>query len=59
MLHAKQPNWVGTFVGGGIAIEVERAFTAFCGGQQRKRLALGGWKEGRYGVGWNRDRSVA
>jgi hypothetical protein len=42
VLHAQELNWVGTFAGGGIAVEeVERAFTACCGGQQRRRLALG------------------
>ena len=45
MLHAEEPNWVGAFVGGGIAIErvthclVEVAFTVFC--QQCGQLALG------------------
>ena len=39
MLHAEEPNRVGAFVGGRIAVEevahclVEVAFTVFCGGQ--------------------------
>jgi hypothetical protein len=42
VLHAKEPNWVGAFVGGRIAVEeVERVVTVFCGGQQSSRLALG------------------
>ena len=48
MLHTEEPNWVGASVGGGIAIEeiahrlVKVAFTVFCGGQERRRLAFGG-----------------
>jgi hypothetical protein len=46
VLHAQEPNWVGVFVGGGIAVEkvahwlVEMAFTVFRYGQQCRRLAL-------------------
>ena len=64
MLHAK-PDWLGVFVGGGIAVEetphclVEMAFTVFCGGQQCRQLALGGPERGGMVLmRWSRDRSV-
>jgi hypothetical protein len=66
VLHAQEPNWVGAFVGGGIAVEevahclVEMAFTVFCGGQQSRRLALGELEGGGMVLmRWGRDRSVA
>ena len=38
VLHADEPDWVGAFVGGGVAVEevphclVEVAINVFCGG---------------------------
>ena len=65
MLHTEEPDGVGAFVGGGIAVEeiphrlVEMAFTVFCSGQQCDDLPLGEPE----GVGMvlmrqGRDRSV-
>ena len=56
VLHAEEPDGVGAFVGGGIAVKeiphrlVKMAFTVFCSGQQCGRLALGGTRERGYGV---------
>jgi hypothetical protein len=47
VLQGEEPDYVGAFVGGGIAGEevahclVEMSFTVFCGCQQCRRLALG------------------
>lgn len=50
VLHAQEPNQepsrVGTFVGGGIAVEEVRAFTGFCSGQQNRRIEFGRARRG-------------